>query len=39
MGLDALDIVAIGIGVVMLVLAMLMLYLVRLVSRRRLAPP
>jgi Na+-transporting methylmalonyl-CoA/oxaloacetate decarboxylase gamma subunit len=39
MGLDALDLVAIGIGVVMLVLAMLMLYLVRLVSRRRLAPP
>jgi hypothetical protein len=39
MGLDALDIVAIGIGVVMLVLAMLMLYLVRLVSRCRLAPP
>jgi Na+-transporting methylmalonyl-CoA/oxaloacetate decarboxylase gamma subunit len=39
MGLDALDIVAIGIGVVMLVLAMLMLYLVSLVSRRRLAPP
>jgi hypothetical protein len=39
MGLDALDIVAIGIGVVMLVLAMLMLYLVRLASPRRLAPP
>jgi ABC-type sulfate transport system permease component len=39
MGLDALDSVAIGIGVVMLVLAMLMLYLVRLVSRRRLTPP
>jgi hypothetical protein len=39
MGLDALDIVAIGIGGVLLVLAMLMLYLVRLVSRRRLAPP